>query len=105
MFFDIFGHELPATHHFIANSPCRVLFARRFWIWCEMRITLEAELGQVVRDRRNAVGMTQEDLASLTGIPQANLSKIERGASTARFDTYLRLCQALGIDLHAEGRG
>lgn len=70
-----------------------------------MKITVEAELGRVVRDRRSAVGMTQEDLASLTGIPQANLSKIERGAATAKFDTYLRLCQALGIDLLAEGRG
>lgn len=70
-----------------------------------MKITVEAELGRVVRDRRNSVGMTQEDLASLTGIPQANLSKIEHGAATAKFDTYLRLCQALGIDLLAEGRG
>ena len=70
-----------------------------------MKITAEADLGQAIRDRRNVVGMTQEDLASVTGIPQANLSKIERGAATAKFDTYLRLCQALGIDLSAEGRG
>ena len=70
-----------------------------------MKITVEAELGRVVRDRRNSVGMTQEDLASLTGIPQATLSKIERGAAPATFDTYLRLCHALGIDLLAEGRG
>ncbi len=70
-----------------------------------MKITAEADLGQAIRDRRNVVGMTQEDLASVTGIPQANLSKIERGAVTAKFDTYLRLCQALGIDLSAEGRG
>lgn len=69
-----------------------------------MRITAEAELGRVIRDRRNAVAMTQEDLASITGIPQANLSKVGRGVSTAKFDTYLRLCQALGIDLLAEAR-
>jgi transcriptional regulator with XRE-family HTH domain len=42
----------------------------------------------------------QANLASLSGVAQPNLSKIERGQTPATLETYLRILGALGIDLH-----
>jgi len=69
-----------------------------------MRITTPSELGTLIRERREAVYLKQGDLASIAGVDQGNLSKIERGNTTATLETYLRLCAALGIDIVAEPR-
>jgi len=62
------------------------------------------DIGALIRNRREALKIKQGDLASIAGIDQGNLSKIERGSAKATLDTYLRLCNALGIDLLAEPR-
>jgi predicted transcriptional regulator len=62
------------------------------------------DIGALIRSRREALKIKQGDLASIAGIDQGNLSKIERGSAKATLDTYLRLCNALGIDLLAEPR-
>ena len=69
-----------------------------------MIIRSATDLGSFIRSRREELEILQGDLASSAGVDQANLSKIERGAATATLDTYLRLCNALGIDLLAEPR-
>lgn len=63
-----------------------------------------SRLAELIRTRRRETGMSQEMLSSLTGIPQPNLSKVERGAEGTKIDTYLRIFSALGIDLVAEVR-
>ncbi|WP_138473283.1 helix-turn-helix domain-containing protein [Poseidonocella sp. HB161398] len=68
------------------------------------KIGTHEELGELLRSRRRALKMSQTDLASLTGVDQGNLSKIERGQLPATLDTYFRLMSALGIDLYAELR-
>jgi transcriptional regulator with XRE-family HTH domain len=57
------------------------------------------DLGALVVARRKSLNITQEELASITGVDQANLSRIERGMVRAEIDTYIRLLSALGIDL------
>ena len=69
-----------------------------------MRIQNPADLGAVIRGRREALGLRQGALADVTGVDQGNLSKIERGETGATLETYLRLCAALGVDLVAEPR-
>ncbi|HRK67044.1 MAG TPA: helix-turn-helix domain-containing protein [Hyphomonas sp.] len=69
-----------------------------------MKIEAATELGTLIRTRRETLGIRQGDLASIAGVDQGNLSKIERGTAKATLDTYLRLCSALGIDLVAEPR-
>lgn len=44
-------------------------------------------------------GLTQSALAEAVGLRQGSLSDLERGRSTASFDTYCRLADALGIEL------
>jgi transcriptional regulator with XRE-family HTH domain len=62
------------------------------------------DLGTFLRQRRESLEILQSDLASIAGIDQGNLSKIERGTAKATLETYLRLCKALGVDLIAEPR-
>lgn len=69
-----------------------------------MKILSATELGSLIRQRREVLEIRQGDLASIAGVDQGNLSKIERGTARATLDTYLRLCQALGVDLIAEPR-
>lgn len=66
------------------------------------RILDPTDIGALIRSRREELKIKQGDLASITGIDQGNLSKIERGSAKAMLDSYLRLCNALGIDLLAE---
>jgi HTH-type transcriptional regulator / antitoxin HipB len=69
-----------------------------------MIVMSATELGIFLRTRRETLSIMQGDLASLAGVDQGNLSKIERGTAKATLDTYLRLCRALGVDLIAEPR-
>lgn len=55
--------------------------------------------GALIKTRRRHLGMSQEMLASVCGIPQPNLSRIEAGRSGANMETCLQLCATLGIDL------
>jgi transcriptional regulator with XRE-family HTH domain len=63
-------------------------------------ISSSADLGTLIRRRRKSLSISQADLASLSGVAQPNLSKIERGQTPATLETYLRILGALGIDLH-----
>ena len=47
---------------------------------------LNKAVGRKIREARKAAGMTQEDLAAITGYSRTNIGHIERGAVTARID-------------------
>ena len=68
------------------------------------KIATSDDMGQLILDRRRAIRMSQEVLASLSGIAQPNLSKIERGQGSAQLDTYLRLLSVIGVDLFGQAR-
>jgi transcriptional regulator with XRE-family HTH domain len=69
-----------------------------------MKIEDSIQLGKHIRERREALEISQGDLAGIAGIDQANLSRLERGVASGTLETYLRLCKALGIDLIAVPR-
>ena len=58
-----------------------------------------AELGAVIATARKAKALTQPALSELTGIQQAEISRIERGAGNPTAATLLRLAAALGQKL------
>ncbi len=58
-----------------------------------------AELGAVLATARRARSLTQPALSELTGIQQAEISRIERGAGNPTAATLLRLADALGQKL------
>lgn len=56
---------------------------------------LPARPGDALRERRIDLGLTQSELASLSGIAQGDISKIENGHLDARWSTIKRLSDAL----------
>lgn len=55
-----------------------------------------ARLGAELAEARKAQSLTQEALSALSGIQQAEISRIERGAGNPTAATLLRLADALG---------
>lgn len=53
--------------------------------------------GSNLRRHRNALKMSYDDLAELTGISKSILSRIENGANAPSFETFVRLHHALGV--------
>jgi predicted transcriptional regulator len=51
--------------------------------------------GDSIRERRTELGWTQAELAKRTGIPQADISRIENGLLDARWSTIQRIITAL----------
>ena len=58
--------------------------------------------GQAIRTHRESLDMTQAVLAAAAGITRARLSLLERGQANMSLATYLRLVQALGVQLVME---
>src|SRR3712207_8354678 len=57
-------------------------------------------VGPLIRERREAQGLSQADLAAQTGLAQTYISRIERGAvPRPRPATLQKLAQALGVRL------
>ena len=53
----------------------------------------------VLLEARLAAGITQRELARRSGVPQAAISRTERGLASPRADTLDRLLRACGRDL------
>ena len=56
-------------------------------------------LGQMVYDRRTALGLTQAELAARTGMSQPQLSRLESGGATPTVPLLARLARALDAEL------
>lgn len=48
---------------------------------------------------RKEAGLTQDELAARTGVDQAEISRIERGASNATEDTLAHIAHELGAEI------
>jgi transcriptional regulator with XRE-family HTH domain len=59
--------------------------------------------GQVTRERR-ALGLSQKELAELTGTTQSAIARLESGGRPPRIDTLLRIAEALDCELIVELR-
>lgn len=54
------------------------------------------QLAQAIASARAQAGLSQTQVAALTGIDQSDLSKIERGVANPSFSTLERIASALG---------
>lgn len=59
----------------------------------------QLELGEQIASLRAGAGMTQTQLAAAAGVPQPEVSRIERGAGNPTRETLARLASALGAHL------
>ena len=54
---------------------------------------------QALIDARKATGISQKQLAKLTGIHQADISKLENGSATPSLKTLQRIAAGMGMKL------
>ena len=64
-----------------------------------MRVTTAEDLGNLVREKRQAAGMTQRQLAALAGVSRLWLVHVEAGHRGAEFGRVLQLVASLDLVL------
>jgi len=69
----------------------RIAHAEHAWFF--------AQIADQVAQRRQALGLSQKELAHLTGTTQSAIARLERGGRPPRIDTLLRIAQALDCEL------
>lgn len=65
----------------------------------QIKIDLLANVGCQLTKARSEFGITQKKLSEITGIDQANISKIERGISNPSLSTLKKLAHGLGMQI------
>ena len=63
----------------------------------ELRLEL---LGQAIKEARMHHNLTQEELGKLVGVQKAQISKLENNFTNARFETVLRVFNALNAKVN-----
>lgn len=66
------------------------------------RIYSPASLGLALRHYRREAGLSQAELAELTGLNRTYLSALERGKETAQVKRLLRVLKQLGVRVTLE---
>ena len=57
------------------------------------------KIGEVIRERRKFLKITQEDLADISGISERTLRDIEKGLANPELESLMKLCEVLGLEL------
>ena len=65
---------------------------------------LFSQIADQVAERRRDLGLSQLELARLTGTTQSAIARLESGKRPPRIDTLLRIAEALGAKLVVELR-
>ncbi|MDO5617004.1 MAG: helix-turn-helix transcriptional regulator [Cruoricaptor ignavus] len=63
----------------------------------ELRLEM---LGHAIKTARKEKNMTQEELGELVGVQKAQISKIENSMKNARFETIMKVFDALGAKVN-----
>lgn len=63
-----------------------------------------AQLSQILKARRSALGLTQQALATKLAITQNRVSQIETNPSALGFERLLEIFNLLGLDLVVQDR-
>jgi len=62
-------------------------------------------LGDLIRQRRKAMGLTQRDAAGLCGVGERFLSELERGKASASLGKTLQVLKRLGLRTRVQAAG
>lgn len=65
----------------------------------EQRLVTEAQLGELVRQRRRARGLSQREVASKLGVTQTRLSELEGGKAHVTLERLIALAQLLDLEV------
>ena len=57
------------------------------------------EVRNVVKERRKELGISQVDLAEMSGLSLATIKNIERGEGNPSYETISRILEVLGLEI------
>jgi len=63
-------------------------------------LDIMVELVAKIITRRNELGITQRDLAEMSGVKQSAIARLEKLNATPRLDTLLKLLSPLNLKIH-----
>lgn len=72
---------------------------------CRMDAAVLIELGNRIREKRKALGWTQEELAAKADIDRSYIGGVERGERNLTFTMLCAICSALRSDIAAMTKG
>lgn len=55
--------------------------------------------GQYIIERRNALGISQRELAAVCNMPQSSVARIESYKTVPKSDTLIKITKSLGLNL------
>ena len=58
--------------------------------------------GEILRDRRKELGLTQKELAQKIGRERTYINRIEKGETDLQLSSFIRIAEALGIVLRLD---
>jgi DNA-binding XRE family transcriptional regulator len=91
------GYELPGLGrkrtHTRSTSMSNSTYARSVSLMSEVAAVVNP--GHLIREQRHSLGWSQQELAELSGVTQADLSRIENGRLDARWSTIQRIMTVL----------
>ncbi len=67
-------------------------------------ITSSRDLGKLIRGERRVQGLTQEQLAGLTGVGARFVRELEAGKESCQLGRALQVAAALGLNLSVSSR-
>ena len=62
----------------------------------------QTDTGALIAQLRKEQGLTQKQLAEITGITQADISRLESGTANPSLRTLKRLAEGMGMELKLE---
>ncbi len=69
------------------------------------KICEASDLGDILRERRKELGLTQIELAQSCKCSPRFIGELERGVAGGNIKQVIRVCREVGIDLYAAVRG
>jgi transcriptional regulator with XRE-family HTH domain len=88
--------QKPLTRETLERLRQRLAGAENGWFF--------ARIAEQLATQRKARGLSQQELAHITGTTQSAIARLEKGGRPPRIDTLLRIAQALECDLVVELR-
>ena len=70
----------------------------------EHLVRTSKNMGHALRQVRRAKNLTQRELASMSGVWQETISKVETGSSGTKLETIVRLLAALDLEITVSER-
>jgi transcriptional regulator with XRE-family HTH domain len=63
--------------------------------------TVAQAFGRILRERRRKLGMTQTQVAELTGKKQSQIVRLERGLADPRLSSLVQVANSVGMEIMA----